>query len=302
MPAHAEPAGAVEELPARRHPAADAWAMLRANRAAMAGLVVIVLLAAVASLADLLAPHDPDQQFREAMMLPPPWAPGGSWRFPLGTDDVGRDVLSRLLHGARLSLAIGAMVVTLAFLAGTLLGLTAGYFRGAWDLAVMRLVDVLMALPGLLLALVLVSLLGPSLVNAMLAIAVVMLPSFARLTRAAVLVEAPRPYVAAARMGGAGPLRLMLRTLLPNCLPPLIVQATLGFSVAVLDTAALGFLGMGAQPPTAEWGTMLAGSLQFVQSAWWLVAFPGIAILLTVLAFNLLGDGLRDALDPRLKG
>jgi dipeptide transport system permease protein len=277
-----------------------AWRSLSANRAAMAGLCVIVLLVLVAGFADLLAPYDPDQQYRDALLKPPAWI-SGDWRYVLGTDDVGRDVLSRLLHGGRLSLAIGVVVVTLALLAGGVLGLTAGYVGGLWDLFVMRMMDVLMALPGLLLALVLVAILGPSLMNAMLAIAVVMLPGFVRLTRAAALTEMPRPYIDASRVAGVRPSRLMLRSLLPNCLPPLIVQSTLGFSVAVLDTAALGFLGMGAQPPTAEWGTMLAGSLQFVQSAWWLVGLPGLAILITVLAFNLMGDALRAALDPRLR-
>ena len=291
---------AAADLAAPRSPLTEAWTALRGNRAALVALGVIVALALSALLADLLAPHPPDTQYRDALLLPPAWA-SGNWTYPLGTDDVGRDVLSRLLHGARLSLTIGLMVVTLAFLAGVSLGLVAGYAGGLFDLAVMRCVDVLMALPGLLLALVLVALLGPSLVNAMFAIAVVMLPSFIRLTRASVLAEKHRPYVEAARVNGVGDTRLMLTALLPNCLPPLIVQSTLGFSVAVLDTAALGFLGMGAQPPTAEWGTMLAGSLQFVQTAWWLVALPGLAILITVLAFNLLGDALRDALDPRLK-
>jgi len=279
---------------------AVAWRSLSANRAAMVGLGVIVLLVLLAGFADLLAPHDPDQQYRDALLKPPAWI-SGDWRYVLGTDDVGRDMLSRLLHGGRLSLAIGAMVVALALLVGGALGLTAGYFGGLWDLFVMRMMDVLMALPGLLLALVLVAILGPSLVNAMLAIAVVMLPGFVRLTRAAALTEMPRPYIDASRVAGVRTSTLMLRSLLPNCLPPLIVQSTLGFSVAVLDTAALGFLGMGAQPPTAEWGTMLAGSLQFVQSAWWLVALPGLAILITVLAFNLMGDALRDVLDPRLR-
>jgi dipeptide transport system permease protein len=182
-----------------------------------------------------------------------------------------------------------------------LLGLTAGFVGGIVDALVMRLMDIMLALPTLLLAIAVVAVLGPGLSNAMLAVAIVQLPGFVRLTRAAVLVELHKDYVAASRMAGAGRARLMFLTVLPNCLAPLIVQASLGFSSAILDTAALGFLGLGAQPPTPEWGTMLADALQFVQSAWWVVTFPGLAILLTVLGFNLVGDGLRDALDPRLK-
>jgi dipeptide transport system permease protein len=165
----------------------------------------------------------------------------------------------------------------------------------------MRLMDVMLALPSLLLAIAVVAILGPGLINAMYAIAIVLLPHFVRLTRAAVIAEVGKEYVAAARIAGAGTLRLMFDTLLPNCAAPLIVQATLGFSSAILDAAALGFLGLGAQPPTPEWGAMLAGALEFIQRASWVVTFPGLAILITVLAFNLMGDGLRDALDPKLK-
>ena len=259
------------------------------------GLAVVLLLVLAAVFAPVLAPHDPLVQARDAILQPP----GGA--YPLGTDDVGRDVLARVLYGARLSLAVGGIVVGLTLSAGTLLGLLAGFSDGIGDAAVMRVMDVLLALPTLLLAVAVVAVLGPGLPHAMLAVAVVQLPGFVRLTRAAVRVERRRDYVAAARMAGAGRLRLMVRTVLPNCMAPLIVQASLAFSTAILDTAALGFLGLGAQPPTPEWGTMLADALQFVQSAWWVVTFPGLAILLTVLGFNLVGDGLRDALDPRLK-
>jgi dipeptide transport system permease protein len=193
------------------------------------------------------------------------------------------------------------VVIALGLLVGVALGLLAGFFTGAVDIAIMRAMDTLLALPALLLAIVVVAILGPGLFNAMLAVSIVVLPGFARLTRAAVLTELAKDYVTAARMTGARLPRLMFLTVLPNCLAPLIVQATLGFSTAILDTAALGFLGLGAQPPTPEWGTMLSDALQFVQRAWWVVTFPGVAILLTVLAFNLMGDGLRDALDPKLK-
>ena len=221
--------------------------------------------------------------------------------YPLGTDPVGRDLLSRLIHGARFSLFIGLFVVTLSMSVGVLVGLVAGFFRGWIDIAIMRVMDVILAFPSLLLALVLVAILGPGLMNAMIAIALILQPHFVRLTRAAVLGEREREYVIASRVAGAGNLRLMFRTILPNCLAPLIVQATLSFSSAILDAAALGFLGMGAQPPTPEWGTMLAEAREFIQRAWWVVTFPGLAILITVLAINLMGDGLRDALDPKLK-
>ena len=269
-----------------------------ASRGGMIGAVLITMLILAAVFAPLLANFAPNEQMRQAILHPPDGLGGV---YPLGTDDVGRDVFSRLLFGARLSLSIGAVVVTLSFLVGTLLGLVAGFAGGVVEALVMRLMDIMLALPTLLLAIAVVAVLGPGLSNAMLAVSIVQLPGFVRLTRAAVLIELGKDYVAASRMGGAGRMRLMFLTVLPNCLAPLIVQASLGFSTAILDTAALGFLGLGAQPPTPEWGTMLADALQFVQSAWWVVTFPGIAILLTVLGFNLVGDGLRDALDPRLK-
>jgi dipeptide transport system permease protein len=269
-----------------------------ASRSGVIGLGLVLLLVVAAVFAPLLAPHAPDEQIRTAILHQPTWLAGP---FPFGTDDLGRDVLSRLMYGARLSLSIGAVVVCLSFLVGTLLGLIAGFAGGVVDALVMRLMDMMLALPTLLLAIAVVAILGPGLFNAMLAVSIVQLPGFVRLTRAAVRVERSKDYVAASRMAGAGRARLMFLIVLPNCLAPLIVQASLGFSSAILDTAALGFLGLGAQPPTPEWGTMLADALQFVQSAWWVVTFPGIAILLTVLGFNLVGDGLRDALDPRLK-
>jgi dipeptide transport system permease protein len=277
------------------------WHYFSQNRAAVIGLLVFVALMLMAIFAPAIAPHDPDQQFRQNLLQPPAWEDGGSWQFILGTDDVGRDMLSRLIFGARFSLAIGFFVVVGALLSGVILGLLAGFFRGVVDVVIMRLMDIVLSFPSLLLALVLVAILGPGLVNAMIAIAIVYQPYFARLTRASVLAEKNREYVVSARVAGAGPLRLMLVTILPNCLAPLIVQATLSFSNAILDAAALGFLGMGAQPPTPEWGTMLAEAREFILRAWWVVTMPGLAILVTVLAINLMGDGLRDALDPKLK-
>ena len=280
---------------------AEFWHYFSENRGAVIGLWVFAGLVIVAIFAPLIAPHDPTAQVRDAFLLPPSWTPDGRGEYLLGTDAVGRDILSRLLYGARFSLFIGLMVVTIALIGGIVVGLLAGFFGGWVDTVIMRVMDVILAFPSLLLALVLVAILGPGLMNAMIAIALVLQPHFARLTRAAVMGELPREYVMAARVAGAGKLRLMFRTILPNCLGPLIVQGTLSFSNAILDAAALGFLGMGAQPPTPEWGTMLAEAREFILSAWWVVTFPGVAILITVLAINLMGDGLRDALDPKLK-
>ncbi|MBC8954300.1 dipeptide ABC transporter permease DppC [Xenorhabdus sp. PB62.4] len=292
---------AVSGAPKLMTPMQEFWHYFKRNKGAVIGLVYIVLMLLVALLAGVLAPHGPAEQFRDALLTPPVWQEGGSWQFILGTDDVGRDILSRLMYGARLSLLVGCLVVVMSLLMGITLGVLAGYVGGIVDTTIMRIVDIMLALPSLLLALVLVAIFGPSIVNASLALTFVALPHYIRLTRAAVLVEVNRDYVTASQVAGAGAVRQMFINILPNCLAPLIVQASLGFSNAILDMAALGFLGMGAQPPTPEWGTMLADVLQFAQSAWWVVTFPGLTILLTVLAFNLMGDGLRDALDPKLK-
>ncbi|MDP0926490.1 ABC transporter permease subunit [Paracoccus onubensis] len=280
---------------------AEFWFYFRQNRGAVAGLVVFILLVLIAIFAPLLAPHSPTAQYRDLLLVPPIWQEGGREGYILGTDAVGRDILSRLIFGAQYSLFIGIVVVSVALIGGTIIGLIAGFFGGWIDNFIMRVMDIILAFPSLLLALVLVAVLGPGLTNAMIAIAIVYQPHFARLTRAAVMSEQKREYVTAARVSGAGNLRLMFRTILPNCLAPLIVQATLSFSSAVLDSAALGFLGMGARPPAPEWGTMLAEAREFISSAWWVVTFPGLAILISVLAINLMGDGLRDALDPKLK-
>jgi dipeptide transport system permease protein len=280
---------------------AEFWAYFSENRGAVYGLFFFIAIVLIAVFADFLAPHHPNEQFREAFLQPPFWQEGGSLRFPLGTDAVGRDVMSRLIHGARYSLFIGCIVVSVSLMVGVFLGLCAGFFRGKVDTVIMRVMDIVLAFPSLLLALVLVAVLGPSLINAMIAIAIVQQPHYVRLTRAAVMGEMTKDYVTAARVVGVRMLRLMFVTVLPNCMGPLIVQAALSFSSAVLDAAALGFLGMGAQPPTPEWGTMLAEAREFILRAWWVVTFPGLAILSTVLAINLMGDGLRDALDPKLK-
>ncbi len=283
------------------HPLREFWHYFSENTGAVIGLVTVVTIVLIALSADLIAPHPPIEQYREHFLLPPAWLEGGSWSFLLGTDATGRDILSRLMHGSRYSLFVGVIVITLSLSSGISLGLVAAYFRGPVEVVIMRMMDVILAIPSLLLALVIVAILGPSLRNAMIAIAVVFLPHFVRLTRASAIGEMARDYVTASRVAGAGRLRLMVVTVLPNCMAPLIVQATLGFSSAILDAAALGFLGMGAQPPTPEWGTMLADAREFILRAWWVVTFPGLAILIAVLAFNLMGDGLRDGLDPKMK-
>ncbi len=277
------------------------WTYFSENRGAVFGLWALAALVLVAVFAPLIAPHDPGHQFRDALLAPPAWVDGGRAEFLLGTDAIGRDILSRLIVGSRFSLFAGFVVVVLALVLGVTTGLVAGFFGGRVDTLIMRVMDIILAFPSLVLALVLVAILGPGLTNAMIAVALVLQPHFARLTRAAVIAEKGRDYVTAARLAGAGRGRLMFVTILPNCLGPLIVQATLSFSNAILDAAALGFLGMGAQPPTPEWGTMLAEAREFILRAWWVVTFPGLAILVTVIAINLLGDGLRDALDPKLK-
>ncbi len=276
------------------------WRYFSENHGAVAGLVLFVALVIVALAAPIFAPFDPDNQFRDAL-LAPPMTRGAEGLFILGTDALGRDILSRLIFGARFSLFIGVVVVSVSLIGGVIIGMFAGFFRGWVDTVIMRVMDVILAFPSLLLALTLVAVLGPGLTNAMIAIAIVAQPHYVRLTRAAVMTERNRDYVTAARVSGAGPLWLMFVTILPNCMAPLIVQAALSFSGAILDAAALGFLGMGAQPPTPEWGTMLAEAREFITRAWWVVTFPGLAILITVLAINLMGDGLRDALDPKLK-
>ena len=286
---------------AQPSPLADFWAAFRENKGAVFGLAVFALIVALALTANLVAPYSPIEQFRDAVRAPPLWDAGGSWRFILGTDGDGHDMLSRLIFGARVSLFIGLSVMGVSFVIGVALGVGAAMAGPIVDVAVSRLMDLIMAVPSLVLAILVVAVLGPSLANTIIAVTIVYLPRYVRLARASALGELNKDYVTAARVAGVGPLRLAWSTILPNCLAPLIVQATLGFATAILDAAALGFLGLGAQPPTPEWGTMLAGALQFYQRAWWVLTFPGLSILLTVLAFNLFGDGLRDALDPKLR-
>jgi len=273
------------------------WRKVFENKGAVFSLVLLAIWTALAVLAPWLPIHRPEQVFEGQTLQTPGWLSGSYF---LGTDDLGRDLLSRLIYGARISLGFGFLNVVCSVLIGGIMGLTAGYFGGWWDRFVLRVVDILMALPSLLLAIVVVAVLGPSLWNALWAVTVVALPGFIRITRASVLAEREKEYVQAARAFGAGDIRQMFITILPNCMAPLIVQASLGFSDGILNMAALGFLGLGAQPPTPEWGVMLADSKAYMETAGWLVMWPGLCILSVVLAFNLLGDGLRDAFDPKI--
>ena len=282
-------------------PFAEFWQGFSANRGALAARAVLALILFGAVFAPWLAPHDPIEQFRQHMLTPPLWQAGGMATYPLGTDELGRCILSRLLFGARISLAIGALSVLMSMIPGVMLGLVAAFHEKTLSPPIMRAMDVLLALPGILLAICVITILGPGLLNTMIAIAVGALPGYTRLARAAALAEAHKEYVTASRVAGAGTIRLMFITVLPNCLAPLIVNATLSFSSAVLETAALGFLGLGVPAPLPEWGTMLASARDYIARAPWVVTMPGLAILTSVLAINLVGDGLRDALDPKLK-
>ncbi|MBI2950990.1 ABC transporter permease [bacterium] len=269
------------------------WRRLRKNRLAVAGGALLALFLLIAAAAPWIAPRDPLAQDLYGRLSPPS---AKNW---FGTDDFGRDILSRVLHGSRVSLRVGVAAVAIALVVGTAVGLTAGYWGGLLDNVLMRLMDLMLAFPSILLAIVVVAVLGPSLNNAMLAVGIVSIPQYARLVRASVLSIREQDYVTAARALGARDARIILTAILPNCVAPLTVQATLGMAGAILDAAGLSFLGLGAQPPTPEWGAMLSGGRDFILSAPWVLTFPGLAILLTVLAFNLLGDGLRDALDPK---
>ncbi len=283
------------------NPYLEFWLQFKQNRGALLGLLLTIVFAIIALSAQFLAPYDPSMVFPDSFNIPPSWYEAGSSRFLLGTDDLGRDLLSRLLYGARISMGVGFLVVIFSTLFGTAIGLLAGYMGGMMDRFIMRCIDILMSLPSILLAIVIVAILGPGLFNAIIAVSIVSIPGVVRLVRATAMSEKVKDYVTASRTYGAGHIRLAIIHVFPNCLAPLIVQMTLGFSDGILNTAALGFLGLGAQAPTAEWGTMLSDARAFIELSPWLVTLPGLCILLVVLGFNILGDGLRDALDPRLR-
>ncbi len=261
----------------------------------MAGLAVIGLLAVFAIFAPLVAPADPIAQNLATRLLPP------TRQHWLGTDDLGRDLLSRIIYGGRVSLTVGIVSVGLAIAVGTALGLISGFYRGISESVIMRVMDIMLAFPATLLAIFIVGVRGPGLNNAMLAIGVINVPIFARIVRGSVLRVRQEDFVEAARAVGASQSRILNRHILPNTLAPLIVQTTLNIGAAILEAAGLSFLGLGAQAPTPEWGAMLTNTREFLRDAPWAATFPGLAILAAVVGFNLLGDGLRDALDPRLR-
>ncbi len=269
--------------------------VLRRNRPAMLGAVIIAIFVLVAIFADQLAPYPPNKITLSQRFISP------NWEHPFGTDNLGRDILSRVIYGARISLWVGILTVGLAMLIGVPAGLLAGYVRGPVDSVLMRLVDVFLAFPVIILAIAIVAVRGPGLVNVMLALVAVYWVTYARVTRGVTLVLRQEDYVTAAQSVGVPTWRIMGRHLLPNALAPILVIATLGLGNAILAEAALSFLGLGIQPPEASWGSMLNFGMQFLREAAWLTIFPGMAIFLTVLGFNLIGDGLRDAMDPRLR-
>jgi peptide/nickel transport system permease protein len=273
----------------------DALRRLARNRGATAGGVVFLLVMLLALAAPLVAPHDP-VRFNVVASLEPP----GS-RHWLGTDQFGRDVLSRIIYGSRVSVAMGLVAVAISVGGGSILGLLAGFYRGLVDLLVMRLVDVMLAFPGILLALVIIAVLGPDLGSAMVAVGISGMPLFIRVVRGSTLTVRELHYVEAAQATGGGDLRVLVRHVLPNVLTPIIVLVTLGIPSAIVAGAALSFLGLGIKPPTPDWGEMLSRGRAFMGTAWWLTTFPGLAIALVVVAINRFGDGLRDALDPRMK-
>jgi peptide/nickel transport system permease protein len=281
--------------PPQESPGRRAWRRLKARRSALVGLVVIVLLILLAVFAPMLAPYDPTKQSWTLVRK----APSAAYWF--GTDEVGRDLLSRIIYGARASLSAGVISVGIAVALGVPLGLLAGYAGGWIDAAVSRLTDAMLAIPFLILAIALAAFLGPSLGNAMIAIGITATPIFIRLTRGQTLAVRNEDYVEAARAVGNGPVRIALRHILPNILPALLVQATLTIATAIIAEASLSFLGLGQQPPLPSWGSMLNTAQRFLSNAPWMAVWPGLAIFLTVISFNLLGDGLRDALDPRSK-
>lgn len=270
------------------------WRQFRRQPSAIAGGLILLLLVLGAIFAPVLAPHGPAEQIRGASLQPP------SSTYLLGTDVFGRDIFSRVLYGGRISLRIGLISVTIAATAGILLGMIAGYY-GRWaDAIIMRLMDMLLALPGILLALVIVAVLGPSITNVMLAVGTSAVPAFTRIVRGSVLAAREMTYIEAARVIGAQDHIILRRHIMPNIVAPVIVLGTLNIASAIIIGASLSYLGVGVQPPTSEWGAMLSDGRDYLRGQWWIATFPGVAIFVTVLSINLLGDGLREALDPRI--
>jgi peptide/nickel transport system permease protein len=292
----------LSERPASRRQAAlgrayQAWRTFARNRLAMAGLFIILALIVVAIFAEQLAPYSPYVgDLRTSRLLPP------SWAHPFGTDDQGRDILSRIIYGSRITLFVVVLVAVLAAPLGLLVGTVAGYAGGLVDAALMRITDIFLAFPRLILALAFVAALGPGIENAVIAIAITSWPPYARIARAETLTIRQSDYIAAVKLIGASPFRIVLRHIMPLCVSSVIIRVTLDMAGIILTAAGLGFLGLGAQPPMPEWGALIANGRLYVLDQWWVAAAPGAAIFIVSLAFNLLGDGLRDALDPKLRG
>ncbi len=271
------------------------WREIRKHRGAIIGSALLLIIILLSGFAHVVSPYNPVRPDYSVRLQAP------SWSHPFGTDTMGRDVLTRVLHGGRISLWVGLISVSIAASSGVVIGLTAGFFGGWTDEVLMRLMDMIMAMPSILLSLTIIFTLGPGLQNVMIAIGVAGIPTYARVVRGQVLAARSTPYVEAARAAGAGSLKLMFRHILPNVVAPVIVMGTLGLAGAILSVAALGFLGLGITPPTPEWGIIISDGRGRLYDAWWIATFPGLTIMVTVLATNLVGDGLRDALDPRLR-
>lgn len=275
----------------------EVWRRLKRNKMAVLGLIILIILLLLAVFADVIANYDNvviKQNLAHRLQGPS----AAHW---LGTDEFGRDIFARLVHGTRVSLQVGIVAVGISIVIGGILGAVAGYYGGKLDNTIMRVMDIFLAVPSILLAIAIVSALGPSIINLMLAISISSVPSYARIVRASVLSIRDQEFIEAAKAIGASNTRIIFRHIIPNSLAPVIVQATLGVASAILSTAGLSFIGLGIQPPAPEWGSMLSGGRQYLRYAWWVTTFPGVAIMITILSLNLLGDGLRDALDPRLK-
>lgn len=292
-----ETAKAVESGNKKRSQWAEIWRRLKQNKMAMFGLAIIAIIFLAAIFADFIADYNDvviKQNLGDRLQ-------GPSAKYWLGTDEFGRDIFARMVHGARVSLKVGVLAVGIAVVIGGALGSIAGYYGGRLDNVIMRIMDIFLAVPSILLAIAIVSALGPSLTNLMFAISISSVPSYARIVRSSVLSIRDQEFIEAAKAIGASDARIIMRHIIPNSLAPVIVQGTLGVAGAILSTAGLSFIGLGIQPPAPEWGSMLSGGRQYLRYAWHVTTFPGLAIMITILALNLLGDGLRDALDPRLK-
>ncbi len=273
----------------------EIWGRLVRNKTAMVGLIILVVLILTAIFADYIAPYGYDDQVLDDQFIPP------CAEHIFGTDNFGRDIFSRVVYGSRISLQVGLLSMGFAVIAGCIVGSIAGYYSGVVDNIIMRIVDIMLAIPSILLAISIAAALGPGLRNVMIAIGIGSVPQFSRIVRASILTVKDQEYIEASRATGASDLRIIVSHILPNCIAPIIVQTTLGVGNAILNAAGLSFIGLGVSPPIPEWGAMLSAARQYIRDYWWLLTFPGLAIMLTVFALNVLGDGLRDALDPRLK-